>query len=324
MALTIGRRGWMAVGLQSAAQVPATLANSDYVPFTNDTLIGMQDQIAIEDAHAIRDKTFNTIAGKQWSEGGIDMLADSKFSGYFVVGALGTVQTTNLSGSVYQHTVTRNNSNTPQYLTVIKDRGGVDRQIFADLTVDEFELSTGTDLAEIKTKLIGNFPQTTTSGTVTTSSGNVFSFKNAQFAFSTTVSGAQSATPLKPHDFKLNIKNNAEAVFAHSQQTPRSINVKQFEASAEMTLYFENTTDRDAYYNQSKQAGSFELIGNGIGSGYNESLTFNFYQLSINSFELETGLDNFYAEKVKMTCEYNPTVGRTLDAVIVNNKSLYI
>ena len=322
MALQIGRKGWIGVGLQTAAQVPATIA--DYVPFQTDTLVGMQDQIAIDDAHAIRDKVFNTIAGKQWSGGDIEVLADSKFAGYFVVGALGTVQTQNLAGSVYQHTVTRNNSNTPQYLTIIKDRGGVDRQLYADVTVDELEVAVGTDLVTIKTKLIGNFPQTTTSGTVTTSSGNVFSFKNAQFSFGTTISGAQAATPLKPHDFKLNIKNNAEAVFAHSQQTPRSINVKDFEATAEFTLYFENTTDRDAYYNQTKQAASLELTGNGIGSGYNESLVFNFYQTSIQSFALDTGLDNFYAEKVKLTCEYNPSIGRTIDAVITNTKSLYI
>lgn len=322
MALQIGRKGWIGVGLQTAAQVPATIA--DYVPFTNDNLIGMQDQMAVDDAHSIRDKTFSTIAGKQWSQGGIDIYADSKMAGYFLVGALGTVQSVNLSGSVYRHTITRNNSNTPQYLTVIKDRGGVDRQLFADVTVDELELSVATDLAEMKSKLIGNFPQTTTSGSPTTVSGSILSFKNAQFAFGTTISGAQAATPLKPHDFKLNIKNNAEAVFAHSQASPRSINVKQFEASAEMTLYFENTTDRDAYYAQSKQAASFELIGNGIGGGFNESVVVNFYQTSIQSFDLETGLDNFYAEKVKLVCEYEPVTGRTIDAVVTNTKSLYI
>lgn len=321
MALQIGRRGFIGVGLQSGFQVPAAIA--DYVDYKSMTLTGMQDQIPVDHATSNRDKILSTISGKQWSEGDLDLYADNKNVGYFIVAALGTVQSANLAGSVYRHTVTRNNSNVPQYLTITEDRV-VDRALYSDVVVDELELSVGTDLASVKAKLIGNFPQTTTSGTKTTTSGNIFDFANAQFAFGTTISGAQSATPLKPHDFKLNIKNNAETVFAHSFTTPRSINVKQFEASAEFTLYFENTTDRDAYYAQTKQAASFELIGNGIGSGYQESIVFNFYQTSVQSFELETGLDDFYAEKVRLTCEYNTSTGRTVDAVITNTKSLYI
>lgn len=321
MPLAIGRKGFIGIGLQTGFQIPATIA--DYADFTSLTLTGMQDQIPVDHATGNRDKLLSTVAGKRWSEGDVELYIDNKNAGYFIVAALGTVQAQNLAGSVYQHTVTRNNSNTPQYLTITDDRS-VDRQIYADVAVDELEISVGTDLASMKAKLIGNFPQTTTSGTKTTASGNIFNFASAQFAFGTTISGAQSATPLKPHDFKLNIKNNAEAVFAHSYSTPRSINLKQFEASADFTLYFENTTDRDAYYAQTKQSASLELIGNGIGSGYNESVVFNMYKTSIQTFALETGLDNFYAEKVHLSCEFDPPTGRTIDAVITNTKSLYI
>lgn len=321
MSLATGRKGFIGVGLQPGFQVPAAIA--DYVDFTNLSLTGMQDQIPVDHATSNRDKVFSTVAGKRWSEGDVELYVDSKNAGYFIVAALGTVQTQNPSGSVFRHTATRNNTNTPQYLTITDDRS-VDRQIYADVAVKELQLSVGTDLATMKATLTGNFPQTTTSGTKTTASGNVFNFANAQFAFSTTISGAQSATPLQPHDFKLNIKNNTEAVFAHSFNTPRSINHKQFEATADFTLYFENTTDRDAYYAQTKQAASLELTGNGIGSGFNESVVFNFYKTSIQSFALDTGLDNFYAEKVQLTCEYDTLTGRTIDAVITNTKTLYI
>jgi hypothetical protein len=321
MSLSIGRKGWIGVGLQTAFQVPATIA--DYVDFTSNTLTGMQDQTPVDHATSLRDKVSNTIAGKQWSEGDIELYADTTKAGYFIVGAFGTVQSVNLAGSVYRHTVTRNNSNTPQYLTITEDRA-VDRALYADVTVDSLEVSVGTDLASIKAGLKGNFPQTTVSGTKTTTSGNVMNFANAQFAFATTISGAQNATPLKPHDFKLNIKNNADVVFAHSYSSPRSINVKDFEASAEFTLYFENTTDRDAYYAQTKQSASLKLIGNGIGGGYQESVVFNMYKTSIQSFSIDTGIDNYYAEKVKLTCEFDASTGRTIDAVITNTKTLYI
>ena len=321
MALAIGRRGFIGVGLQTAFQVPATIA--DYVDFTSNTLTGMQDQIPVDHATSLRDKLAGSVAGKQWSEGDLELYADNKNAGYFIVAALGTVQTVNLAGSVYRHTVTRNNSNVPQYLTITEDRV-VDRALYADVTVDQLEISVGTDLVSVKSKLIGNFPQTTTSGTKTTVSGSLFNFAQAQLAFGTTISGAQAATPLKPHDLKVTINNNSEAVFAHSQASPRSINHKQFESTSEFTLYFENTTDRDSYYAQTKQSASLELIGNGIGSGYQESIAFNMYKTSFASFTLETGLDNFYAEKVKLNHEYDAATGRTIDAVITNTKTLYI
>lgn len=321
MSLNIGRKGFAGVGLQSAAQVPAAIA--DYAPFSNNTLHGKQEQIKVQHATGQRDSTFTSVPGKSYSEGDFEGILDSKFFGYFAVAALGSVNTTNPGGSVYLHTITRNNSNTPQYLTVTNDRV-VDRQNYYDVAVDELDISVGTDLATYKAKLSGNYPQTTTSGTNTTASGNVFSFRNAQFAFGASVAAAQAATNLKPHDFNLAIKNNVETVFGHGAGTPRSINAKNFEVTADFQLYFENTTDRDAYYNQTKQAASLQLIGNGIGGGYNEFAKFNFYQVTLESFELETGLDNFYAEKVNLSAEYDNANSKTFDIQLQNNKTLYI
>jgi hypothetical protein len=321
MTLDIGRKGWIGVGLQTGFQVPAAIA--DYVDFTTNTLTGTQNQIEVDQATGLRDKLFSTIAGTQMSEGDVEVYGDSVKAGYFIVAALGTVQTSTLTAGVYRHVITRNNSNTPQYLTITSDRVK-DRMLYPDVTVDSFTLQVGTDLVSTKAKLIGNFPQTTTSGTKTTTSGNIFNFANAQFAFGTTISGAQVATPLKPHDFTLNINNNTEAVFAHGQNSPRSITNKQFDANADFQLYFESTTDRDAYYNQTKQAASLELIGNGIGGGYQESMVFNFYKTSIKTFAIETGLDNFFSEKVSLNCEFDTASQRMIDCVLTNTKSLYI
>lgn len=320
MSLSIGRKGFTGLGLQTGFQVPATIA--DYVEFTDNDIHGMVDQLVQDQATGLREKIKSTVTGKKWSEGTIELYADSKIAGYFMAGALGTTQSVNLAGSVYRHTITRNNSNTPQFLTLTNDRV-VDQEIYADIAIDELELSTELEFAKISAKVFGNFPQTTTSGTKTTASGNLFSFKDSQFAFATTISGAQTATNLKPHDFKATIKNNTEVIHAHGSALPRSINHKEFEAEAEFTLYFENVTDRDAYYNQSKQAASYQMLGNGIGGGYQESLALNFYQTSVQSFALETGLANFYAEKVKLTAELDTASGRVVDCVITNTKSSY-
>jgi hypothetical protein len=321
MSLDIGRKGWIGIGLQIGFQVPAAI--TDYVDFTANTLEAVQNQLEVDPATGLRDRLLSTVPGTNMSQGDVEIYSDSVKTGYFVVGALGTVQTVSLGSGVYRHTITRNNSSDPQFLTITSDRVK-DRQLYPDVAVSQFNLSVGLDIVKVKSTVVGNFPQTTTSGTKTTTSGNVFNFANAQFAFGTTVSGAQSNTPLKPHDFTLNINNNTVANFAHSQNGPRSINHGKFEATADFNLYFENTTDRDAYYNQTKQAASFELYGNGIGGGFQESMVFNFYKTSVKTFTVETGIDNFFAEKVTLNCEFDTATQRTMDAVITNTKALYI
>lgn len=321
MTLNIGRKGFTGIGLQTGFQVPATIA--DYAEFTVNTLTGMQDQLPVDSATGLRDKVSNTVPGTAWSEGEIDLYADNKNAGYFFVSALGSVQTFSLGSGVFRHVITRNNSNQPQYLTLTNDRA-IEQELYADVCVDTLTLSVGLDIVTVKNKLIGNFPQTTASGVKTTTSGNVFNFAGAQFAFGTTISGAQSNTPLKPHDFNLNISNNASAVFGQSMNTPRSINYGDFEATCDFTLYFETLTDRNTYYTQAKQAASFELYGNGIGGGFLESLVANMYKTSVKSFAIDTGIDNYFAEKVTLTLELDASTGRTLDTVITNTKTLYI
>lgn len=323
MSLTQGRKGWIAAGLQSAKDVAATIANSDYVPFTNNTLHGVQEQLKVQHATGNRDVNFSSVPGKRYGQGDLELLLDSKLAGYFLVGAMGSVSSVNVTGGIYTHTITRNNSNVPQYLSVVQDRG-VDRELFPNVVVDELELAVATDLATVKAKLNSSFPQTTTSGTNTTASGNIMSFRNASFAFGATVAAAASATSLKPHDFKATIKNNNEIIHRHGSNEAADLVNKGFDISGEMTLYFENTTDRNTYYNQSKQAAVLQFNGNQIGSGMTESLQVRFYQLSIETFELETGIDNFYAEKCVFDGEYDNANSKTVDMLLTNTKALYI
>jgi hypothetical protein len=66
MSLNIGRKGFAGVGLQSAAQVPAAIA--DYVPFTAFDLHGVQEQIKVQHATGNRDFNLNSLPGKAYSE----------------------------------------------------------------------------------------------------------------------------------------------------------------------------------------------------------------------------------------------------------------
>lgn len=322
MALNIGRKGWLGVALQSGFDVPANI--TDYMPFTNNTIHGTQQQIEVKHAVGHRESVFSSVPGKRFAEGNLDVNLDSKLAGYLLVSAMGSVSSSLLGSGVYEHTLTRNDSNTPQYLSAVSDRGGIDRQFYPNLAVDEMTIDNQLDIAMLKCKVTSSFPATTTSGTNTTASGNVFTFRNAAFAFAASVGQAANAANLKPHDLKFMLKNNTDPVHRHGSGDPASINAKQFDVDCDFNLYFEGTTERDAYYNQTKQAGVLQFNGNGIGGGYVEQLKVNLYQVSYKDYDLDTGLDNFYVIKAKLNGEFDNAAGKSVDMTLRNTKSSYI
>lgn len=321
MSLEIGRKGWIGMALESTPGSPVAIA--DYIPFNENSLIGMHEPIPNEAAYGVREKTFDAVAGKKWSEGDISVNADYRNIGYFLIGALGTDTPANVAGSVYDHVITRNNSNTPQTFTITQAHGSVETQYFRNIAVKSLEMSVTDGLVEAKSSLIGKFPITTASGSLTTASGGLYSFADAAFAFGSTVSAAGSATNLKPHDMKLMIENNTTAVFRHGANDADSVVHGEFEATVEGSLYFESTTRRDNFYNLDKQAASFRMTGGGLGGGYTASLEFRMYRTYYESFELETGLADFFAEKFTVRCAYDNANSKSIDAVLRNTKSAY-
>lgn len=321
MSLNIGRKGFFELAPESTYGVP--VAVTDVIPFNANSFKGKQEPIQNQAAYGVREKRFSSVIGKQWSEGDIEVNLDATLAPWFIYGALGDSSTATVSGSVKDHTMTRDNSNTPASFTVVNDRI-TDRQYANGVAVASLEIGVSDGFASAKASLLGKFPITTTSGTLTTTSGSLFAFKDAFFAFGSTVAAAAAGTNLKPHDFKLNINNNSEAVYRFGSANPDTINHKEFEVEAEGSIYFESTTDRDRYYNNSKQAAVLKFTGVGIGGGFSEAITFNLYQTAVDDFELETGLADFYAQKMKIMCEYDNANSKSIDAVVRNVKSIYV
>jgi len=320
MALDIGRKGWVGVGVESSYGAPVAI--TDYIPFNENSLKGMSEKVANEAAYGVRERVFDSVIAKQWAEGDVSINVDSKLFGYFLYSALGTNSPANVAGSVYDHTMSRNNSVTPKSLTIVNDRV-VDRQYVTGAAVKSLNISVSDGLASAQASILGKYPITTTSGTLTTTSGSIFSFKDNFFAFAATPSAALSATNLKPSELTINIENNSEPVFRHGSAGVDAIVHKEFEVTAEGTLFFENTTDRDAYYNNTKQGAAMKLTGAGIGGGYSEAVTLNMYRVQMESWELETGLADFYAEKFSLRCEYDNANSKSFDAIIRNTKTSY-
>jgi hypothetical protein len=320
MSLDIGRKGWVEVGSESSYGVPvATVAA---IPFIKNGIKPVSEPLKDNSARGIRDSQIASVLGKEWAEGELEVNLDCNVIGYFLKAAMGTLNSSTVSGSVKDHTFTRNNSNTPASLTMINDRV-TDRFFVRGTAVKSLEISAKDDLATAKIGVVGKFQGVTTSGTGVTTSGNVFSFANYDIRLGSSIAAANASTGLAPSEFSIKIENNSEAVFRAGSNEAASVNHKNFEVSGKYTLFFENVTDRNQYYNNAKKAMEIRFAGNGLGSGLSEALTFNVYQMRVDSFELETGVDDFYAEKADWVGEYDFANTKTLDVVMRNTVSTY-
>lgn len=320
MSLSIGRKGWIEVGSEATYGVPvATVAA---IPFNNNTIKPMAEPLKDTSARGVRDSQFASQVGKKWAEGDIEFNLDANVTGYFLKAAMGTLNSSVVSGSVKDHTFTRNNSNTPQSMTIISDRT-TDRFFVRGAAVKSLEISVADDLATAKASILGKFQGTTASGTGVTASGNLFSFADYNLRLGTSVAAANASAGINPSDIKITIENNSETTFRAGNSEAATVDHKNFEVSGEFTVFFENTTDRDQYYNNAKKAMEIKFAGDGIGGGLSEALTFNIYQMRLETFELETGLDSFYAEKAKWQGEYDNVNAKTLDVVMRNAISTF-
>lgn len=325
MALNIGRKGFVEVGVESTYGTP--VATTATVPYTDNTLSPVSEPIADTSARGVRESQFASVVGKKWTEGDISFNLDSKIYGYFAYAAMGTVNTSTLSGSIKQHTFSRNNANTPKSLTMIYDRGSIDQYFVRGAAVKTMEVSVGDQLATVKNSILGKFQGTTASGVGTTASGNVFSFGNYNIRLGSSVANANAQSPINPSDMKITVENNSELIYRAGQGSTGTevaqVAHKNFEVSGEFSLFFENTTDRDQYYANNKKAMEIKFEGAGLGSGYKESITYNVYQMRFDTLPVETGLDDFYMEKATWMAEYDNANAKSVEVVVVNTQASY-
>jgi hypothetical protein len=87
MALKIGRQGYLYLGMESAPGTTATA--STMVPFVSCTLAGKHEALKDIAARGSRAQNFNSVAGKAWGEGEVEVNVDTLNIGYFLKLATG-------------------------------------------------------------------------------------------------------------------------------------------------------------------------------------------------------------------------------------------
>lgn len=322
MAIDIGRTGSLGLAVENVAGYAITTMDVYLECAEMPTLRGHHEPLENISSKSSRFIDKNSVIGKRWTEGDVQILADVVNSGWLWYLALGNELLT--TGTPNYHTFYPTVSgNTPKTATLIYTRGSTDVEQYAYAAMDELtlEIPNG-ELATLSASFQAQFPTTGAAQTVTTTSGTFLSFKDyfIQFGTTLTVANAAAATPIS--EFSLTLSNNLEVIHRSGSADVSTIRSKGMKVEGSYTLFFDSITDRDAYYALQKRAMIVTASGN-----LNENMQIRIPQFRLNEAEVSTGLDDFYTIQGEFVAEdvidasIAGQVTRLIDVKLGNTKS---
>ncbi len=311
MTLYTGRRNALGIGVESTYGATTTI--DFYIPFLSCDIGEMHSPISDKAAIAVRDvEGPNSVQGKKWGEGSIEVVLDAKTAPYWFGLALGNI-TSSLSSGIYYHFIRQRSQNEPLSATIWKDRG-VDKVQFPGCAVDTLSIDFADDVAKVKVKVLSKIGIAGESLTPNYSVGELQTFRNAYLLV-----GSGAISTLKISEFSLNINNNLEPIYAPNSNDVDRIASKNFEVKGSFTVLFEGSTQKLAFTGLTKQ--TLQLVFTSVSDS-------GIIQIDIPKFrdddwKIDAPIDDLSKEKISFVGEYNASNTQTISLQIRNSVSGY-
>lgn len=332
MSVKLGRQPYIGIGLETTAgtAVPAT----KYLPFVSCTVRGIQEPLLDDSAKGIREKTWGAALGPSRGEGDLEVYVDVENAPYLIYPALGTISSTTASGetTVFEHTITRKNTNPPKTITVIYN-DTQDTRKFVYGVVNSLELTVSDGLATLSANILSKFP-TSGTGTQAITNERILAFKDYTIKIGSGATGtaalaaAASASATKVRSFSLRINNNAEVQYLSGDRSAAQISVGELEIEGEYVLFYESTTDRVHY--ETLQDGSnpvramiVTFTGDSIGSAETEEIQIKIPNFYIKERGIDTGISGFITENPSFAAVYDSSETKSIQIKITNMENSY-
>lgn len=323
MSEKIGRLGYLGLAIEASNGTPEATPDV-FLPFTDNSLRGHHEPLGDIASRTSRIKDYGSVQGKRWGEGDVTIYLDSLNSGYLLKLGLGLEARTqkNATPPVHDHLLTPTVSGNAVTAATLWDYKGVDVQQYSYAAVDQVEIEvTNEGIATIKASFMSKAPSTVIAPTLTTTSGTLYTWKDMNARFGSTVVAAKAASATKLNNFKLSIANNLELNYKSGSAQPDSVTYGPVEVIGEYTLFFESATDRDNYLNLVKQSMVITLTGASLGSGYSEQLELVLKSIRIEDQDFETGLEDIFALTANFRAEWDQSQAGYFEATLRNGKA---
>ena len=320
----IGRRVSVGVGSEvtrGTAVAPAYWYRHLSLDFTRRTQM-IQNESAMGRVEKINDSAVVS----QWAEGQLEGKVTDIGVGYLLANVFGQVSSAAKSGdsSVYQHTFTVGQSQTPPTLTIARKDPNSDRR-HALGTISQLELSVEAgDWLKVNADLLAKSGETA-SNTVAFIEEEEFTSKHVTVKFANNQAGIGAAQAVKAKSFKITINRSASTYNAFNRSLDiTDIHTGAYEITGEMVLIYDNTDWENKYVAGTAQYMDVLIEGDKtIGTASKAGINITAPKVKVSEWSMSNDLDAVIEQTLSFSIEFDTTSSEAIKAVLTNTKATY-
>ncbi len=267
----------------------------------------------IEDAERVR-------SVRKWSEGDVEGIVHADVLGYYLYNLYGEVDSSVVSGSVYEHEFTLAQNITHPSLTFFVKDGEVRQAKIAGGMLSSFELSVTTDdYIRYTAGIIGKEAVDDTSVIPALQTEYDFISRDVTVKLATSEAGLSSATALKLKNLNINWNPNTEADFVFGNYSPDNIYNKQFAIEGDFELNYTDDTFKDLYESDNFRYMQIVIEGEAnLGGGNNPTITILLNKVQITDWSRTSAGDDLVTQTVNFKAFYNTTDEQQSQVNLIN------
>lgn len=324
MAKIIGRTGAVGIGIESTQ---GTKVAADYwIPVMS---YSYDDKIEVvkNDSAQGRIEEFNaTDIIKLWGEGDYEGKIFLDSIGAELVALFGQSPTSvqRATSGVYDHTYALKNDNDHKSLTIAY-KDGIQEESFPFAMIDSWSLEVAIDSYIKRTVSLMGKKSESASHTPAFTDEVEFIPSQAYFKFASAQSGLDAASAISVTGFKMEVKKNAETLYALGSDEPVDIINKQFGVTGTIDLYFENETYRDYVFANTHRAARIGMLDadTDLGSSHNPELYFDLNEIAFEEYERSWDANDPLAQTLSFEALFNLTDAEMISARLTNTETSY-
>ena len=273
----------------------------------------------LEDAERVR-----TV--RKWSEGDVAGIVHADVLGYYLTNIYGAVVSAVVTGSIYEHDFSLEQTILHDTLTLFVKDADVRQEKIAGAVVSSLELTATTDdYLRYTANFIGKEGAADVSSLPALATEYDFVSRDITVKLADSEAGLSSATATKLKTLNITWNTNAEADWVFGNYSPDNIRNKQMSIEGSFSLNFADETFKDLYEGSSFKYMQIAIEGEAdLGSGNHPAITIILNKVQINDWNRSSAGDELSVQEVSFKAFYNTTDGEQSTVNLVNKTAEYI
>ncbi|WP_427007197.1 phage tail tube protein [Pseudarthrobacter sp. H2] len=311
----IGRREGIGLGIEAT---PGTgVASQAWMQWLDQDIQNKTTIIENESAQGTVEKINDSAIVERWAEGKLSGKVTAETCGFLLLGMFGTVVDGTITGGVYPHTFTLNQSTVPKSLSITRVNP-LETQKYTYGTVESLEISAQAGgwvemAASVKAR-----PGAAATETVAITAEKEFTSKDITLKTAVDVASLSGATAITAKSVKLQLERKAEAYFPLGTDTVTEFMRGSFEAKGEFIIRYTDTQVETDYLANVIKAMSIKLT-NGT-----TTLEFTAPRARFRDLQKTSDKENVITQTVQFYCEFDIASGKAISAVLNNLRPTYV